>query len=224
VVGRGRIKGENMNPWDVVAEFEQVVADYGGAPYGVAVDSCTNALLLCCKFCNVSVVEIPCFTYVGVPQSICNAGGSVRFLPYTWSGVYRLTPYPIYDSARRFRRNMVLDLEYTNGYPGICYNYYYYCLSFHMTKHIPIGRGGMILTNDAEFQGWCKKARFDGRTERVPPREDSFIRGWHMLMEPEQALRGLRLMTTVKDYYDDLPWDDYTDLSKQGVFNVSNNP
>jgi hypothetical protein len=37
-------------------------------------------------------------------------------------------------------------------------------------------------------------------------------------MEPEFALRGLRLMEKVKDYNVDLPNDDYADLSQQEIF------
>lgn len=200
-----------MNPWSIVEEFEKVVAEYGGSPYAVAVDSCTNALLLSMVYCDVDIVEIPCFTYVGVAMSVLNAKGKIKFMPYKWSGCYRLTPYPIYDSARRFRRNMIREVEFPK-------DIYYYCLSFHASKHIPIGRGGMILTNDGKFNSWARKARFDGRTERVPPREDTFSWGLHCMLEPELALRGLRLMEHAKDYYPDLPNSDYADLSIQGVF------
>ena len=210
-----------MNPWSVVDEFERVVAEYGGSPYAVACDSCTNALFLACKYCDVSVVELPCFTYVGVAQSICNSGGSIHFLPYTWQGCYRLTPYPIYDSARRFRRNMVKEREIVeiNGIQSL----YYYCLSFHIWKHLNIGRGGMILTNNDKFVEWAKKARFDGRTPGIPPKEDTFSWGIHAMMEPEYALRGLRLMEKVKDNYPDLENDEYADLSLQPIFGGGKN-
>jgi hypothetical protein len=204
--------GDCMNPWSVVDEFERVVAEYGGSPYGIAVDSCTNALMLSMVYCDVDIVEIPCFTYVGVAMSVINAGGMLKFLPYTWQGCYRLTPYPIYDSARRFRRYMVHEMMHKP------YNTYYYCLSFHIWKHLNIGRGGMVLTNDVDFVEWAKRARFDGRTPGIPPKEDTFIRGWHMNLEPEFALRGLRLMEKVKDNYPDLENDDYADLSKQEIF------
>ena len=35
-----------MKPYDIVAALEERVAEYAGAPCAVAVDSCTNALLL----------------------------------------------------------------------------------------------------------------------------------------------------------------------------------
>jgi dTDP-4-amino-4,6-dideoxygalactose transaminase len=36
-------------------------------------------------------------------------------------------------------------------------------LSFHRRKHLAIGRGGMILTDDAEAAKWLRLARYDTR-------------------------------------------------------------
>ena len=41
------------NPYDIVKMFEEEVAQYTGAPFAVAVDSCTNAVFLCCKYHKV---------------------------------------------------------------------------------------------------------------------------------------------------------------------------
>ena len=56
-----------MNAYKVVNDFEKAMADFVGSPYAVAVDSCTNALFLCCKYLKVKEVTIPCKTYVSVP-------------------------------------------------------------------------------------------------------------------------------------------------------------
>ena len=37
------------NPYEVIKNFEEIVADYCGAPYAVAVDNATNGLFLCMK-------------------------------------------------------------------------------------------------------------------------------------------------------------------------------
>lgn len=195
-----------MNPFKIVEEFEKVVAAYAGAPYGVAVDSCTNALLLACEYCKVERVRIPCRTYVGVACSILHAGGTIKFEDYNWHGFYQLNPYPIIDSARRFQSDM-----YRRGT--------LYCVSFHWYKHLPLGRGGMILTDGPEEVEWLRRARFDGRTEGVPPKEDDFrIVGHHCYMAPELAARGLILMRNIPDYNPDLPEAEYPDLSKHSIF------
>ena len=193
-----------MNPYDTIKEFEGVVAKYAGAPYGIAVDSCTNALLLACKYFNAKEVHLPKKTYVGVAFSVLHAGGKIIFDDYKWEGIYQLKPYPIYDSARRFKQRMYIPKSL-------------YCLSFHWAKHIPIGRGGMILCDNKKATEWLKRARFDGRTEGVPPKEDVFdIPGYHFYMTPEQAARGLMLMNYIRDKkFKDIPEYEYPDLSKK---------
>ena len=195
------------NPYKVVEDFEEAVAEYAGAPYAVAVESCTSALLLAMKYYGVNEVVLPNRTYVGVAHSVLHAGGKCLFKDYKWTGTYRLEPYPIIDSARRFKRNMYV--------PGMLY-----CVSFHWAKHIPIGRGGVILTDNKEAVEWLKRARLDGRREGVPAEDDTFdIPGYHCYMTPELAARGLMFMSINKDKdFEDLPEEGYADLSKFNIF------
>src|SRR5512139_2982215 len=129
-----RAQGGVMNPFQIVDDFEAALCRYTGAPYAVAVNSCTNALLLSCLYLQVDVVSIPKRTYVGVAQSILNAGGKVEFDNRQWRGAYSLDPYPIIDSARRFTSGM-----YLGGFQ---------CVSFHVAKHLGIDQGGAILHSD----------------------------------------------------------------------------
>ncbi len=189
-------------PYATVKRFEERIAEYAGSKYAVAVDSCCNAIFLCCKFLSVGSVKIPSWTYPGVACSIINAGGSCSFTNTEWKGTYELSPYGIIDGALRFKRGM-----YSGGL---------HCLSFHSKKHVPIGRGGMILTDDFDAYWWLKKARFDGRSE-LPLDEDNItIVGYNMYMTAEQAARGLTLFNHIKDK--DLPDIDST---KQGYPNLS---
>jgi len=82
-----------------------------------------------------------------------------------------------------------------------------------------VGRGGMILTDDYQAAETLRKMRYDGRTPGVAPTDDTFdTPGWHVYMIPEDAARGLMLMAGVKDDNPDIPWDDYTDLSRFPMF------
>jgi len=200
-----------INPYKVVEEFEECVAEYAGSKYAVAVDSCTSALMLSLfvKGVEGKKVSIPRFTYVGVAQSILNTGGKCKFRDENWDGVYQLgnDRFPrIIDGARRFSKGMYYDIES------------FHCLSFHWAKHLPIGRGGMILLNDFSLMKGLKKIRYDGRTAGIRPKDDIFTRGFHCVMHPDDAARGLMLMNYIEDYNDDLPWDGYADLSEQEVF------
>ena len=93
-----------MDPFEIVRQFERTIAEYAGSKYAVSVDTCTAALFLCCTYLKVGEVTIPKRTYVSVPCEIIHAGGKVKFSDTEWRGTYRLEPYPIIDSALRFRR------------------------------------------------------------------------------------------------------------------------
>ena len=174
------------NPFRIVEMFEEEMADYCGSKYAVAVDSCTDALLLACEYENVDKKEvtIPKHTYISVPQSILNAGGIPVFEDILWSGIYQLKPFPIYDSAKRLTSGMYI--------PGT-----HMCLSFHLKKPLPIGKGGMILTDDKQAYDWFLKARYEGRsfTSGLSYQEDPIdVLGYNAYMTPEQAARGLWLL------------------------------
>jgi dTDP-4-amino-4,6-dideoxygalactose transaminase len=199
------------NPFRIVQMFEEEVAEYCGSKYAVAVDSCTDGLLLACLYEKVrgTEVTIPKHTYISVPQSIMNAGGVPKFEDLEWSGVYQLKPYPIYDSAKRLTSNMYIAGTHM-------------CLSFHLKKPLPIGKGGMILTDNEDAYKWFIKARYEGRSfdegnsYLTDPIE---ILGYNAYMSPEQAARGLWLL----QYYPESAPDqteipDYRDLTTFPMF------
>ena len=205
------------NPFQVVRDFEEAVAEYTGAPYVVAVNSCTNALFLCLMWrvrrCGFSrsgsggiSVEIPKRTYVSVPMQIMHAGFDVEFRDEVWTGEYHLEPMKIWDCARRFTSGMYREDQMM-------------CTSHHWNKPLGISQGGCILHDDEEADKWLRRARFDGRTEGISPRIDTFYTlGWHVYMSPEIAAAGLVRLSHLSPYNPDLPTDDYPDLSKIKLF------
>jgi len=216
---RNEIMTTLHDAYQIVRDFESAVAEYTGSKYAVAVDTGTAALFLCCKYLQVKEVTIPKRTYCSVPCAIIHAGGTVKFEPdsdYPWRGAYWLAPYPIVDAACRFRRGMYRQINHEKVYP-------YVCLSFQYRKHLNIGRGGMILTNDAEAVEWFKKARFNGRSE-VPMTEDKpTMIGWSCYMEPERAAIGLTKLAMMPDHNDDLVFN-YPDLSTWNLYDRPNVP
>lgn len=195
------------NPYKIVKMFEEEVAEYTGAPYAVSVDSCTNALFLCLKYLNAEEVIIPRKTYLSVPQSVLHAGANLKFSNENWQGIYQLKPYPIWDSAKRFTSGMYI--------PGS-----YMCLSFHIKKHIKIGKGGMILTDNKEAVEWFKKARYEGRSEKFYKEDDIDMLGWNMYMTPQEAAHGLALMQNIPQHNPDLDehGNGYRDLKEFSIF------
>lgn len=194
------------DPWDIVEEFESRVANYAGSKYAVSTDNCTNALFLCLKYYNTPQnITIPKNTYISVPQTIIHAGYNLKFEDLTWSGIYQLKPFNIWDGSVRFKRNM-----YKGGY---------HCLSFHHRKPIGIGKGGMILTDDIEFRDWARVVRYEGRTYRVNYEDDvPTLIGWNMYMYPEQAEVGLKLFENYIETDDVGGNFSYNDLSELEIF------
>lgn len=199
-----------MNPHKITAEFEKALCEYTGAPYAVAVDNCSNALFLALYYelqvkdqAYSKTITIPKHTYMSVPNEIIHAGGKVEFAnnvrftatfePNCIEGAYQLLPTNIWDSALSFTSNM-----YNAGT--------HMCLSFTGPyKHLKLGKGGAILTDDLNAYAWFKRARFSGRTE-CSYHDDDFdgttiignappVAGWNFYMLPEIAARGLHMMT-----------------------------
>jgi len=187
------------NPYDVIAAFEKELCAYTGADFAVAVDSCTNALMLCCEYLRVKTVSIPRFTYVSVPMAIKHAGGDVVCDNREWSGAYSLDPYPITDSARQFNAGMFAPWVYP------CPSYV--CVSFHYTKVLRGDSGGAILHNDPAANPWFRRARHDGRTDGLTTHEeaDFDVIGHRCTMTPgTAAMLRARLAVLPRDN-DDVP-------------------
>ena len=185
------------------------MAEYTGAPYAISCDSCTDAIFLCCKYLEVqgSTITIPARTYISPPQSILQAGAKVEFEDIEWTGIYQLKPFPIYDAAKRLTSGMYV--------PGS-----YMCLSFHHKKPLPIGKGGMILTDDEKALNKIKRLRYEGRNISIPFQDDDLgDGGWNMYMTPEQAARGLTLLNCHPQNFEDIKEDPpYPDLRKYNLF------
>jgi len=222
------VRGDNFKPhnliiirrlmYKVVDDFEKAIAKYAGSKYAVAVDSCTNALLLCCDYFKVKEVTIPHKTYVSVPQAIINAGGTVKFDWHEWwqhDGFYQLKPYPIIDSARLCTSGMYGDISSFHSLKEP-----FVCISLHWGKTFNLGQGGVILHDSKKAQEWFKKARWDARTAGVKPKNDeiTFI-GRHCPMSPRDAADALTRLHFLPKHNDPLPVEKgYADLSKFKVF------
>ena len=199
------------DPWDWVTEFEHTIAKYCGSKYAVACDSNTNAIRLVLHYLGIQnqKIRIPARTYVSVPNQIILSGNTPVFVDVEWEGMYRIGDTPIVDAATAFYKGMYQE-EYT-------------ILSFHLKKILNIGTGGMILTNDKEFERWARPMIYDGRHKNQMYADDQFeCVGWHMYMTPEQAKRGLEIFHSdrIKTENDSVggSWK-YKDLREQKIYN-----
>ena len=200
------------DPREVVDIFEKKVAKFAGAKYGIAVDCCSHGLFLSLKWYKdvmkmiTEHIHIPRYTYCSVPMQIIHAGFKPVFEDVTWSGMYQLRPFDIWDGAVRWTQGM-----YKSGF---------HIVSFQLKKRIPIGRGGMILTNDKKAADWFRKMTYDGRDLTISYMDDDFeYCGYHYYMTPEDAARGILLMDQIpKKNLDSGNNRTYSDLSTKKVF------
>jgi hypothetical protein len=197
-----------MNPYDVVQDLEDALCEYTGAPHAVAVSSCTIAIEMICRLLHVGRVTIPKRTYASVPQAILKAGGTLRFRDGVWRGAYYLEPYPIMDCAPRFNKGMYV--------PGT-----YQCLSFHRRKILGHTEGGAILLDDWSHANWLRDARHDGRK---PGHYEPHIIGWHAVMSPGIAAELLAKADIWDRPHEDMPCDNYPDLSLIDWLSLENHP
>ncbi len=202
------------DPRDAVTMFEEKVAAYAGSKYAVAVDNCTDAVMLCLEYYKRMewiYVDYPlmfpsrCYPSIPMIAKIC--GFKIEFDDYEWSGIYHLHPLKIIDGATRFTKDMYVRESYQ-------------CLSFQIKKRLPIGKGGMILTDNEDAVKWFRMASFEGRDLSVDQWSDNYtIMGWNMYMTPEDAARGILIMDQLPEVNEDTQnFEMYPDLSMQEIF------
>lgn len=203
---------------EIVTIFENRVAKFAGAKYAVAVDCCTHALELSLRYqlkigelVPGDVIAIPANTYVSAYWLIKQIGLCPYVTETPWAGLYLLAGSRVLDAAVRWCDKMYKYVEQMmppEDLPPMM------CLSFQIKKRIPIGRGGMVLTDDKAAADWIRLASYDGRDLSTPYDSPGHVKiaGFHYYMIPEDAARGLILMESVKEEGDSGGWQNYPDI------------
>lgn len=195
------------DPFHLVEKFENQIADFYGAKYGIATDCCTHAIELCLRYEGFSNVTCPDHTYISVPFTFKKLNLNWDFVSNKWEESYKIGGTNIIDGAVLWRKK-----SYISGT--------YLCLSFQYNKHLSIGRGGMILTDDEESYIDLKKMVYDGRILGIPwGDQDIDTMGYHYYMTPENASRGITQFNKVKDFVPkSWGWKNYPYLPDMKVF------
>ncbi len=191
----------------LVKEFEGAIAEFYGAPYAVATDCCTHALELCLREQNIKCLNVPNRTYLSVPFLALKLNIILEWRDEDWKDLYYLGNTNIIDAAVLWKRNSYISNTFM-------------CLSFQFQKHLSLGRGGMILTDNKYTAKKLKKMSYDGRDPNMPWREQNIISvGYHYYMTPEIAQNGLNKL---EDAINTKPkqWviTDWEDLTQMGIF------
>ena len=193
--------------FEAVENFENQVAEFFGSTHAVAVDSCTHGVELCMIYKNVQNLCIPKRTYISIPFLANKLKIPLSWKEESWQDYYYLYGTNIIDAAVLWGKNTYIPKTLM-------------CLSFQFQKHLSLGRGGIILTDDAIAAKELKKMSYDGREPNIPWRNQNISSfGYHYYMTPETAQLGLeKLPQAIKDKPRKWVVDDWPDLTKLDVF------
>ena len=190
-----------------VKNFESRIASYFGSKYAVAVDCCTHGIELCLRYTKSNDITIPTRTYLSIPFLAHKLNLNWSWKEEDWEDYYRIGNTNIYDAAVLWKKDSYIPNTFM-------------CLSFQFQKHLSLGRGGMILTDDEIAAKELKKMSYDGRDTDIPWRNQNIKTiGYHYYMTPEIAELGLSKLI---DAIDTIPrkWsiEDWPDLRNMEIF------
>jgi len=195
-----------------IKKFEDKIAEFFGAPYAVAVDCCTHGIELCLRRQNIKCITVPKRTYLSIPFLSHKLNIELKWKDENWEDYYYIGDTNIIDAAVLWKKNSYIPNTFM-------------CISFQFKKHLPIGRGGMILLDNFLLYEKLKRLAHDGRTRGVIQDDDDVTEiGYHYYMTPEDAARGILLMTDVQDTISrKWSYKNYKDLTELSVFSRKNN-
>ena len=193
--------------FEKITEFEKAIAKFFGAPYAVAVDCCTHGIELCLRDQEIKKISVPKRTYISVPFLAKKLNIELEWKDEEWQDYYFIGDSNIVDAAVLWERNSYIPNTFM-------------CLSFQFRKHLSLGRGGMILTNDKEAAIRLKKMSYDGRLPNIPWRKQNISSvGYHYYMTPETAQLGLEKLSSAIETQP-VKWtiNDWPDLTQMEIF------
>ena len=195
--------------FEVVTTFENKISEFFGAPYAVAVDSCTHGLELCLRHTNETKINVPKRTYLSVPFLAEKIGLKREWRDDDWERYYTINygDKRIIDAAVLWEKNSYIPNTFM-------------CISFQYQKHLSLGRGGIILMDNESDYISLKKMSYDGRLSNIPWRDqDIDTVGFHYYMTPETAQLGLNKLQTAIDT-PPRQWvvTDWPDLTEMQIF------
>ena len=189
-----------------VTFFENKIADFFGAPFAIAVDSCTHGVELALRLTHAGNILVPNRTYLSIPFLADKLRINRLWKDEKWVDYYYITERGI-DAAVLWKPKSYI--------PGT-----YMGISFQYQKHLSLGRGGVILCDNREDASELKKMSYDGRLPNIPWREQNIqTRGYHYYMTPETAQLGLdKLQQAIETTPRQWIVTDWPDLTEMDIF------
>jgi len=192
--------------FESINKFEGKIADFFGAPHAVAVDCCTHGLELCLRLNKEKSIKIPKHTYISVPFLAKKLNIKLYWKDEKWQDYYYITEN-IIDAAVLWEQDSYIKGKFM-------------CISFQFRKHLSLGRGGIILTDNLLAAKELKKMSYDGRNPNTPWRDQNISSmGYHYYMTPETAELGLqKLEHAISTKPQKWTINDWPDLTQMKIF------
>ena len=193
--------------FELVEKFEKKVSSWFGAKHGVAVDSCTHGIEICLRLNNAEKISVPKRTYISIPFLANKMKLPLEWRDENWQDYYYLGGTPVIDAAVLWEKDSYIPNTFM-------------CLSFQFQKHLSLGRGGMILTDNSSAAEELKRMSYDGREPNAPWRDQNISAfGYHYYMTPETAKLGLEKLPEAFSK-EARRWaiEDWPDLTEMDVF------
>ena len=192
--------------FNTVIEFEEKIASFFGSKYAIAVDSCTHGIEICLLYTNAKYINCPKRTYLSIPFLAHKLNIELNWRDENWIDYYYLTDN-IIDAAVLWKKNSYISNTFM-------------AISFQYQKHLSLGRGGVILTDNEEAAYILKKMSYDGRLPNIPWRDQNInCIGYHYYMTPEVASLGIeKLNSAIKTQPKQWKITDWPDLTQMDIF------
>lgn len=192
--------------FESVTMFEEKIAEFFNSPYAIVVDSCTHGVELSLRYTNAKKITVPKRTYVSIPMLSHKLNIDLEWKDENWVDYYYLTENVI-DSAVLWKKDSYIPNTFMS-------------ISFQFQKHLSLGRGGVILTDNKEAALLLKKMSYDGRVPNIPWRDQNIDTiGYHYYMTPETAQLGLdKLNHAINTPPKQWVVTDWVDLTEMEVF------
>jgi hypothetical protein len=149
---------------------------------------------------------VPKRTYLSVPFLAEKLGITLLWKDEDWKDYYNVYGN-VYDAAVLWKEG-----SYISGT--------FMCISFQFQKHLSLGRGGMILTDNQDAMWELKKMSYDGREPDIPWRDQNVSTiGYHYYMAPEVAMLGSKkLPEAINTKPREWVLEDWPDLTHMDIF------
>jgi dTDP-4-amino-4,6-dideoxygalactose transaminase len=192
--------------FNIVTKFENELAKFFGSPYAIAIDSCTHGVELCLRYTNAKTITCPKRTYLSIPFLANKMNLELKWKDENWTDYYYLTNNVI-DAAVLWKTNSYIPNTFMS-------------ISFQYQKHLSLGRGGVILTDNLDAATQLKKMSYDGRLPDIPWRNQNIdTYGYHYYMTPETANLGLeKLQKAIETPPKQWIITDWSDLTQMNIF------